>query len=495
MLHADVLAERARLDPGRLAVVDATSGARLSYGECDRRVDACAGAWRQALGLKPGDRVALLSGNRLEFLDAFLAAARSGVVLVPLGTRLTAAELAYIINDCSPRVLVYDAEHATLVPRLAPLVSVSCWVALDSPAAGDHLAHADLVAGRTWPPFSGARPGPDDPLCLLYTSGTTGRPKGVVVPHRMVAWNGYNTAISWQLRDTDVTPVFTPLYHAGGLGAFLMPILTVGGTIVLHRGFDVHQVWTTIERERCTVALGVPTIFQMLADAPEFSTLDLRHVRWFISGGAPLPVHLVTVYQARGVVLKQGYGLTEVGVNCFAMSVEDAVRKAGSVGRPLMFTEARLADENGAEVGEGGVGELLLRGPHVCRGYWNNPAATSEAIDALGWFHTGDSRAPRRRGLLLHRGPEEGHVHLGRRERLSGGDRERAAAARRGRRRRGRGRPARHLGRGRRRLRRPTTGAIARTRGAGYLPRGPTGPVQDPEGVRVGRVASENPVR
>lgn len=390
MLHADVVGERARITPDRLAVVDLETGLRLSYRQLDDRAATCAAVWRQSLGLEPGDRMALLSGNRLEFLDAFFAAAKSGVVLVPLGTRLTAAELRAILLDCAPRALVYDGEHGAVVRELGEGVPIESWVSLDEPALPSHARQSDLVARLAPGRFERCRVDPEAACCLLYTSGTTGQPKGVIVPHRMVAWNGYNTAVSWQLRDDDVTSIFTPLYHAGGLGAFLVPVLTMGGTVVLHKQFEPAEVWATIERERCTVVLGVPTIFKMLLEAPEFATVDLSRVRYLISGGAPLPVHLVHAYHARGVILKQGYGLTEVGVNCFTMTAEDAVRKAGSVGRPLMFTEARLVDGQGRDVPDDEVGELWFRGPHVSRGYWGQPEATAAALDAAGWFHTGD---------------------------------------------------------------------------------------------------------
>jgi fatty-acyl-CoA synthase len=206
----------------------------------------------------------------------------------------------------------------------------------------------------------------------------------------MVGWNAVNTAVSWQLREDDVSPIYTPLYHAGGLGAFLTPIFAIGGTIVLHAGFDAEEVLATIGRERCTVVLGVPTIFRMLREAKGFAGADFSSVRWFACGGAPLPLDLIEAWQARGVVLKQGYGLTEVGVNCFAMTAEESVRKAGSIGKPLMFTQARLLLEDGREAGTDEIGELLLRGPHVCQGYFRNPEATAAALDADGWFHTGD---------------------------------------------------------------------------------------------------------
>jgi fatty-acyl-CoA synthase len=400
VICADIIGERSRLSPDRLAVVDVATGARLSYREMDRRAAACAWAWLYELDLKPGDRVGILSGNRLEFLDAFFAAGKSGVILVPLGTRLTTAELAVIVSDCGLSALVYGADYADTVRELAAQVDVGRLVALDESNADDDLVWGTLLdsigEGEYVPPVFR----PDDPYCLLYTSGTTGRPKGVITPHRMVAWNAYNTVACWQLSEDDVSPIFTPLYHAGGLGAFLMPILLAGGTIVLHREFDASEVWRVIEEERCTVVLGVPTIWKMLADAPEFATSELGRVRWFISGGAPMPRHLIGVYRERGIVMRQGYGLTEVGVNCFAMSDEEAWAKAGSIGRPLMFTEARVIGEGGQVLPADEIGELCFRGPHVSAGYWNNPEATAEALDRYGWFHTGDMARRDRDGFF-----------------------------------------------------------------------------------------------
>lgn len=398
MIHADVLGERARLSPDRVALVFVPTAERFSYAELDRRAWRLGLAWTGALGLRPGDRVGLLAHNAVEFVDAVFAAAKTGIVLVPLSTRATAAELVGVVTDSGMRALFYDGAFTDTVSSLRQAASLAC-VALDGGRRSDaqdptlidllrRVPDDEVSAGCAADPTG--RPHPESPLFLLYTSGTTGAPKGVIVPHRMVAWNAYNTVLCWQLREDDVSPVFTPLYHAGGLGAFLLPILAAGGTIVLHRGFDPGEIWRTIEAERVTVALGVPTIWKLLADAPEFTSTDLSHVRWLISGGAPLPRVIIDTYQARGVSFKQGYGLTEVGVNCFSMSVEESVRKAGSIGKPMMFTQARCAAEDGREVPVGDVGELWLRGPHVCAGYWNNPEATRLAIDGAGWFHTGD---------------------------------------------------------------------------------------------------------
>jgi acyl-CoA synthetase (AMP-forming)/AMP-acid ligase II len=196
------------------------------------------------------------------------------------------------------------------------------------------MIHADLLGGR-------ARLTPDKTALVCVPQGTRftfdeRARRLAVVPQRMMSWNAYNTMLCRQPREDDVSPVFTPLYHAGGLGAFLTPMVAIGGTIVLHAGFDVSEIWQTIERERCTVVLGVPTIYRLMMDAPEFEHVDLSHIRLLISGGAPLPLYIIDAYQRRGGVVKQGYGLTEVGVNCFAMTVEESALKQGSIGKPLM---------------------------------------------------------------------------------------------------------------------------------------------------------------
>ncbi len=390
MIHGDILGERARLNPDKTALVLVDSGERLTYRQLDERAVRCARMWSESLGLGKGDRIGILAHNRAEYVEAFCAAGKTGIILVTLGTRLTVPELQHIVTDSGMKALLYDGAFADTVAALRELVEVEQWVALDEPVAVSDLRYAESTAGLDAAAFERQRCDPEDTYCLLYTSGTTGRPKGVVFPHRQVSWNGYNTVASWQLSADDVSPIFTPLYHAGGLMAFLTPLFTIGGTIVLHGGFDVSEIWRTIESERCTVVLGVPTIWKMLMEAPEFATVDLSRVRAFYSGGAPLPHYIIEAYQRRGVVFKQGFGMTEVGVNCFSMTAEESVRKIGSIGKPLMFTEVRLVDEEGRDVGVDEVGELLFRGPHVSRGYWNKPGATAAALDDDGWFHSGD---------------------------------------------------------------------------------------------------------
>lgn len=374
MFAFDLLSERARVSPDKTAFVSVESGERLTYAQLNRRAAAAAASFG-ALGVGTGDRLGILAFNCTEFVEVFFGALKAGVVAVPLSTRATAHELNAIIADCGMKHLIvgdgFDAVRRELHCPQSPLVR----------------ANADVAA------TDAAAPGIEDDealACLLYTSGTTGKPKGVMIPRRQLLWNGYNTAINWGLRDDDVSPVFTPLYHAGGLAAFLIPIFCAGGTIVLHRSFVPAEVWRTIEKEACTVVLGVPTIWKMLLDAPEMAAAKLDHVRWFISGGAPLPQYLIAAYQERGVAFKQGFGMTEVGVNCFTMTVEESYRKPGSIGRPMMFTAVRLVGDDGAEVREGEIGEMQIRGPHISAGYWQNEEATRAAYGDDGWFRTGD---------------------------------------------------------------------------------------------------------
>lgn len=390
IFDGDLLAERARLTPHKIAIVSIETGERISYFELNARAERAA-ASVVAAGVGPGDRYGILFHNSVDFLALFFAAAKCGAIVVPLSTRATVHELQQIVDDCGMKTCFRGPEFADLTLPMESTPSINS--VRDARAPGRN---------------------PEDTYCLLYTSGTTGKPKGVMIPKRQLYWNGYNTAVNWGLRDDEVSPIYTPLYHAGGVAAFLIPIFTVGGTIILHRGFDAAEVLRTVEHERCTVVLGVPTTLKMLMDAPEFATTDLSHVRWFISGGAPLPHYIIEAYQKRGVEMKQGYGMTEAGVNCFSMTVDDARRKAGSIGKPMMFTEVRIAGDDGGDVATGEIGEMWIRGPHVSLGYWNNPEATRAAFDDDGWLHTGD----------LARRDEEGFFYIaGRRKEMfiSGG--------------------------------------------------------------------------
>jgi fatty-acyl-CoA synthase len=212
---------------------------------------------------------------------------------------------------------------------------------------------------------------------------------GLVEYVHMLTWNAINTQVSWGLRETDITPTFAPFFHAGGLNVLTTPLFHCGGTVVLLRTSEPGSIMHAIEEERCTIVFAVPTVFQMLMEHPAFTETDWSSVRFCITGGSSCPLSIIERYAARGLVFRQGYGLTEVGVNCFSLAPEDALRKAGSVGHPVFHSRARVVDENDREVAPGEVGELVLSGPHLCSGYWRRPQETAESYHN-GWWHTGD---------------------------------------------------------------------------------------------------------
>jgi fatty-acyl-CoA synthase len=397
MHAADLLTNRARLTPDREAMLLLPSGKRYTYTELNVRANRLAN-WMRALGVEKGDRVSILAHNGVEYVDLFYGLAKIGAIVAPLNSRLVAGELAYILNDCQPKVLLCGPEFTDVLAEMRPEIEVAHYVGMDGAQFDGALDYdAALVAASGNEPLRPAL-NADDTYAILYTSGTTGRPKGAMIPHRQVLYNSFNTVASWGLNENDVSPVFTPLHHAGGLFAFLTSLLYIGGRILLFRTFDLDAIFRAILDERCTVVLGVPTIFRMFMDHPGFPEADFRHVRFFISGGAPLPPELVHEWlAAKGGVFRQGFGLTEVGANCFSMTDEESVTKLGSVGKPIFHSKMRLVNpDTGQDVAVGQEGELRIWGPHVCTGYWRNPEASAESlwydpVDGSGpWFCTGD---------------------------------------------------------------------------------------------------------
>lgn len=379
------LARRALLTPEKIGLIDSETGLRLNYRTLNLRTRALAARLAQRYQIGKGERVAVLALNAPEYLDAFFACALLGAILVPLNWRLTLRELSEILHDCEPKLLLHDPAHAQRAGEIAhalqeTLGELPLFSFADFPGADAGLA----ALAEPFETDDG-----EEPAVILYTSGTTGTPKGAMLSHRMITWNAINTQISWGLRETDITPTFAPFFHAGGLNVLTTPLYHLGGTVVLLRNSDPKAVLRAIEHNRCTIVFAVPTVFQNMMEHPAFATTDFSSVRFCITGGSSCPLPIISGYAARGVEFRQGYGLTEVGVNCFSLAPEDALRKAGSVGRPVFHSRARVVDDEDRDVPRGEVGELVLSGPHVCSGYWRRPEATAEARRG-GWWHTGD---------------------------------------------------------------------------------------------------------
>jgi fatty-acyl-CoA synthase len=373
--------QRSLRSPERLAL--RFEGESWTYGQMQRCIENCAARFK-ALGVGRGDRVAFVGLNQPMFLFSMFATLRLGAVFVPLNFRLTGSELAFMINDSAAKVVVVDAQ---LRPAIAPvekeLTSVKALLAAEdatlwrdgaAPAAAHVPAHADDVA------------------MIMYTSGTTGRPKGAMLTHGNFWWNNTNTMHALDIVENDVTLTAAPIFHIGGLNVTTLVTLQKGGLVVLHRSFDPGKALADIATHRVTTMFGVPAMFQFIAQHPSFAQADLSSVRVLVVGGAPCPLPVLKTYLARGVQMQQGYGLTETAPMVSFLGPEFALAKVGSSGKPALFTEIKIADSDGRPIVAPGVqGEVLVRGPNVTPGYWQLPEATRAAIDDEGWFRTGDA--------------------------------------------------------------------------------------------------------
>lgn len=382
MFLGDWLRRRALLTPEKVALRDAEADlAPITYREWDARAGRTANYLR-SLGVARGDRVAVLAFNSLTYLDVWFACAKLGAIMQPLNYRLTAEELHTLIADATPMVLLSGAEFADVVAQLHHYPSsVQHWVDLEP---GLVLARQSFPAEIA--PLELNR---DDPWVICYTGGTTGTPKGAVLTHGSIAANAVNTVASWGLTPDDVAILNAPLFHTGGLNVFTAPLVLIGGCSIVCKGFEVNQVFDLIAHAGVTIHFGVPTMFIAMQQHPRWAEADFSRLKLLISGGAPCPLPVFEAFWRRGLDFKTGYGLTEAGPNTFWLPSADVQRKPGAVGFPLFFVDVRVADPSGCELGPNEVGELLIRGPHVCKGYWGRPDETARTI-VDGWLHTGD---------------------------------------------------------------------------------------------------------
>jgi fatty-acyl-CoA synthase len=381
----DWLARRAALDPERTALIDANHGERrISYREWDAAVSRTAAFLHHALGVGRGDRVAVLAYNCVEFLDLVFACAKLGAILQPLNWRLSPAELRALLVDAEPSVLVFGTEFRALVDAVRSRASfVRHWLCLGAPFPGERaFSEREDSPPAPLPPLELEA---DAPWVLCYTGGSTGTPKAAVLTHGSITANAVNSVVSWGLAPTDVALLNAPLFHAGGLNVFTTPLVYVGGASVVCRSFDVDGVFDLVHRGAVNLVFGVPTMFIEMQRHPRFESVDFSRLKLLVSGGAPCPAPVFERFFARGVDFKTGYGLTEAGPNNFWLPPGDVRRKPGAVGVPLFHVEARIQGEQRP----GDVGELLLRGPHLCAGYWRRPEDTARTF-AGGWLHTGD---------------------------------------------------------------------------------------------------------
>jgi len=356
----------------KIAVIDQGTGRKLTYAELNAEVNAWAHVLKNE-GMKEHEALAFHApANCLLHLTLMLACAKMKALFVPLNFRLSNAELEQVIIRLEPKLYMGVGEKVLNVETKF----------LNAKSVALELNHADSE-------FESSCATLDDTILMLFTSGSTGVPKGVMFHGQMLLSNQRETINGWGLVSSDVTLVETPFFHTGGYNVLLLPLLYLGGTVILAESFIPDNVFDCIEKEKVSVYFAVPTMFQMLLEKPRFHECDFSSIRFLISGGAACSIPMIEEYQKKGLMFKQGFGLTEVGPNCFLLDEKFAVSKAGSIGKPMPHSKVKVVTKEGKEAGANEPGELLISGPHVCLGYYKNQEAFKDTCKD-GFFYTGD---------------------------------------------------------------------------------------------------------
>ncbi|KSU62174.1 long-chain fatty acid--CoA ligase [[Bacillus] enclensis] len=370
----DWLQKRSIISPDRVALVNGATNEMITY----RSLDARAAKWAYYMkekGIKKGDRVVFICKNHPVCFELLFACSKIGAIFVPLNWRLSAAEIESLIGDCSPDLVFYQADfehgfNAVLKGHRAERIDEAAEEAYN----GVELV-SEIIRDK------------DDPWVMIYTGGTTGKSKGVILSYRSINANALNTVISWNLTEEDATITYLPTFHTGGLNALSLPILMVGGKVVTSERFVPQQAIDMLNHHVCTIVLLVPTMYHDLLEEEDFEYASFPKMKVFLSGGAPCPGKVYDAFKAKGIHFKEGYGLTEAGPNNFY--IDPGKMKKGSIGKSMMLNEVKVVDQEGKCVKYGDVGELLLGGDHLFKEYWNMPEETA-AVLKDGWLHTGD---------------------------------------------------------------------------------------------------------
>lgn len=379
------LPKQCEKDGEKLAVVFRER--RLSYRQFNSRINRLADACRK-LGVRRGDRVAALLPNGNEILEATFACAKLGAIFVPINFRLSPDEVAYILNDANAHLFIHHIDYAHIYDAISHRTSISHVICLGTKErSGEEEYESMLEGGSEDEP--GIEVTDDEVHLMMYTSGTTGRPKGAMLTHANTQWNAIHALLSFSLLETDSTLTVAPLFHIGAMNIFTLPLFYRGGTVVIDDQFVPARVLATVEKEKITCLFMVPAMWLAVMHAPDFSDYRLDSLRLNLSGGAPCPLTVIEFFQRNGIPFVEGFGLTETAPFVSILDAKNAARKNGSVGRPAMHVDVRIADDQGEEVLLGDVGELLVRGPNVMKGYWNKQEESTAAL-RNGWFHTGD---------------------------------------------------------------------------------------------------------
>ncbi len=385
----DWIDHHARNRPSKEAVRDLGTSRSFTYAELDQRVEATA-AYLASAGVGRGDRVGVLAHNGVEFFDLQFACARLGAICVLLNWRLTVTELEYIVDDSSPKILIHDVSFAEAAAELQGRCEIGELLEIDD--GKPDSPYEDALARHDGTPIERAALTHDDVITIMYTSGTTGLPKGAMITHGMNFWNCVNLGIPGGIGLDTVHLNVLPLFHTGGLNCYSNPVLHAGGTVVILKTFDPGETLQVLgdPAQGITHFFAVPAPYQFMIQHPDFADTDLSRVQAAGVGGAPCALSIMEAWSERGVTLTQGFGMTETSPACIFLDPDDALRKIGSTGKALMHTEFRIVNDDGGDCGSDEIGELWVAGPNITPGYWNKPEATASAFDGR-WLKTGDA--------------------------------------------------------------------------------------------------------
>ena len=388
MYTFDWLAKQADLRPDKTALVDAATGRRFTYPQFHDRAGRFAEFVRREWRLAPGERIALLAPNSSDYFEILWGCAKAEVILVCLNWRLALPELEFIMRDATPAALIYDPAYAEAARALAERLGIDRLMALDPQPPPGVVAYEAALAAASGQSMVMRSRGLEETWHILYTAGTTGKPKGVLQTFGMVFYNALNIGLAIGLTDADVTLNLLPCFHTGGLNMYTNPTFHAGGTAIVQKAFEPGETLRLLAEE-ATAMFGVSAVYLFLSQHPDFATTTFKHMRSWAAGGAPIPTRLLETYLARGIEIQFGFGMTETGPTVFLIEKGADRSKLGSVGKPQLYVDVRIADRDGRDLPPGERGELLIKGPGVTPGYWQRPDVTAEAI-VDGWLHSGD---------------------------------------------------------------------------------------------------------
>lgn len=409
MIKYDWLVKWIEYSAGKIAIKEYESARTLTYKQLNNVSSQLADMFMNEYKLVKGERVMVVAENCIEYFILFFAAQKTGLILVPVNYRLAVPEIDFLITDSAPSIIFVEEKYKEKI--LACEASKDVKEILNIEDTGNEL-YKNRNIEFNYPECETLKE--NDPIFILYTSGTTGSPKGALYTHKMLFWNSINTTMRLDITSDERSVTCMPQFHTGGWNVIPTPFLHRGAYLCVIKKFDPDIILKLLQDEKATMFVAVPTMLQMMAQSDLFERVDLSAMKYFVIGGESMPLPLIEKWHSKHIPIRQGYGLTEAGPSITSLHQDDAIRKMGSIGKLNFYLESKIVDDNFKDVAEGAVGEFLLKGPSVTPGYWKNPEATEAAITD-GWFSTGD----------LVRKDEEGFIYVVDRKKnmyISGGE-------------------------------------------------------------------------